>query len=250
LGKGILAVTAASSGYCAEIGRDSIPAHRFSSDWPIMLTYNAIEPRSTNLLLEVDVPAGGDSFRVDPVLDPGLTLSLRIQDETGAPLRGTRVFGRTPIGRMLTQTRPLDTDRVDIQGIDPTRTRPVFLFHPEKNLGGYVFTNITQSESRSIKLEPCGTVRFRLLNKDGQPLANTTIGLRPNGMSGQLAWEFPIGKTDSQGRFESRRFTPNASFRLSTIRVPSSLEIGTDAIRLRPRQELDLGEIRTSDERR
>ncbi len=236
-GRGVLVAQAVDGRFCIGVGSETIPVKK---DRGFFKVYNPLHRKWGHVFKIVDISSKNEPLVVDLQVDPGATLSVRLQDETGQPLVDVRVKGRQPTSHGMDV--PLDKSSVEIQGIDSKRPRAVFFYHAERNLGAFVLANQERSGNQTVKLLPCGTLQGRLLDKDGKPAVDVRLGIKPAALI-DLDRPFPIAKTDQDGRFETKHFIPTAKFNLYATSSNNPQEIA-DTIELQPGQTLDLGDVK------
>jgi hypothetical protein len=159
--------------------------------------------------------------------------------------------------------------RFEIHGLDPDAEVPVHFFEPKAMLGA---TAMLSGRSGSggpvtVRLEPCGTARARLVDRDGKPVAGyrgsrlISMIVTPGAdrfapeQPGQLAadeagvlaidpahYANPGPVSDADGRIALPALIPGATYRVSTgpRGVPPSFR---KEFTVRPGETVDLGEI-------
>jgi RNA polymerase sigma factor (sigma-70 family) len=110
---------------------------------------------------------------------PGRTLRGMVVDPKGKPARGVQLNGETLADGTFTLTN-----------LNPRRTQELYFVHQAKGLGLSMEIPLGEDKPITVKLQPCGGATGRIVDPDGQPLANIPV------------W---IGlvhtKTDKEGRF-------------------------------------------------
>src|SRR5262249_42888219 len=132
--------------------------------WPYI-----VNPKFHNTLAEVNLPADAREATCDLAVDPGQTVTGTAVDPDGKPLGGVRVTGAwgSALGRVVTGA----DGRFTIPAADPQRPQPYFFQPPQRKLGTYVLFKGDQLKDVTVKLQPCGVVKGRLLDLDEQVLA-------------------------------------------------------------------------------
>jgi hypothetical protein len=161
-------------------------------------------------------------------LDPGRTRLLRFTDEKGGRVVGVR-------WKEYMEDRwsdPLAGSEVRVPGVGPGSPRLRLLRQDEKQLAGMVWVK-DERGPLTVALRPWGTLRGRLLGKDGKPLAfHRLLGL-PDAV-----------RTDAAGRFRAAGLSAGVDY---TVRVEAGeVTLGKlpGPVRLKPGEERDLGDVR------
>src|SRR5262245_5814079 len=89
----------------------------------------------------------------------------------GKPLTGAKVVGLTA----LPQEELLESAFFTVAGLNPLRTRELLFYHKGKGLGKVVPIRGNETEPLGVQLDPCGFIFGRLVDKDGKPVAATTL---------------------------------------------------------------------------
>ena len=175
-------------------------------------TYNQIHPDDFHAVVEVDPPADAESFSLDLTLDPGQTLTVRLEDPDGAPLTGVRVASRFPDAWGFDE--PLEGDRVTLLGLDPARPRPIAFQHPDLGLGGILTVGGEGDDGdRSLTLRPCPTITGRLVDAEGRPVAGAVHVDLLRGIGGRYdTIRFGETPTGDDGRFRIDDLPPGGPY--------------------------------------
>ena len=88
---------------------------------------------------------------------------------------------------------------------------------------------------------PCGTVKARLLDHNGKPIANTPVSITPVKLN-DATQRFVVGLTDPNGHFETSRVIPLTEFQFMASSSPLGSTIGK-SVQLKPGELLDLGDV-------
>ena len=137
----------------------------------------------------LDLKPGSDSQEVNVVLRRGATVNGQVVGPDGQPVRDAWIFSRIILdprrgawrswtGRHHGKVRD---GRFEVHGLDPDTEVPVYFLDPKRKLGGVV--NLSGKSAAggpvTVRLEPCGAARARLVDPDGKPVA----GRLPRGSS-------------------------------------------------------------------
>jgi hypothetical protein len=147
-------------------------------------------------------------------LDRGETVTLRALDPDGKPLAGTRASRLTE--NNLWTMDPFPTEKLQVTQVPHESVRPVLIWHEKRQLGAVIRPK-PDPEMQDVRLQPTGSARGRVLNRDGQPAADQLIEVSMK-LPGEFAWGpwFPQMKvrTDAEGRFELVNLPEGADFSL------------------------------------
>src|SRR5207249_3878330 len=106
----------------------------------------------------------------------------RVVGPDGEPLAGVMARGLSPrnVGG-----ETLKGAEFTVRGINPKAPRQLLFFHKAKNLGFFLKELPGEKDGPlTVKLQPCGAVSGRMVDRDGQPVAGMRVdfaGVRPVG---------------------------------------------------------------------
>jgi RNA polymerase sigma factor (sigma-70 family) len=162
----------------------------------------------------VDIPAGVESFTIDLELTRGLARKGKVIDPDGRPVAGARCYGIRPTWGYI---KTLTDDTFEVLGLEPGRPRLVVFAHQGRRLvGSVVLTDkdLESDEPLVVRLLPAGSIKGRLVDEDGLPLAGARIGVMTYDLDGDnlppganhagsyCLWpDGEITVTDAMGRF-------------------------------------------------
>ncbi len=115
-GRGILGVRASDEKFCKGLGAEDIAERNEQDRFP---TYSEYSARMYNRLAEIDVAEGTNVVQRDLSLSRGGTATIELFDPSEQPLTGVRVAGRRAWQGLFSP--PIETNRVEIKGLRPTR---------------------------------------------------------------------------------------------------------------------------------
>jgi hypothetical protein len=107
----------------------------------------------------------------------------------GKPLGGVRVVGLTS----MPDAEVLPGASFTVEGLNPRRTRQLIFDHRDKGLGKVV-TVRGEAGPLTVRLEPCGVVVGRVVDREGKPVPGERVGFSPGKLKG-------LDRTDDAGRF-------------------------------------------------
>ncbi len=89
----------------------------------------------------------------------------------GQSLSGVEVVGLTA----LRDSALLEGASFTLTGLNPQRSRELFNQHRGKKLGKVVTVRGNAAQPVTVKLEPCGTVKGRLVDERGNPVPGVPV---------------------------------------------------------------------------
>ena len=164
----------------------------------------------------------------------------------------------------------------EVRGLAPDAEVPVYFLEPERKLGAVVTLSVKSPAAGpiTVRLEPCGSARARIVNPDGSPVAKPvrdltitmviTPGPAPNSFpsdkatavlsadEGRLAELDPMNYAaapapDAEGRIMLPVLIPGATYRFTDyttfVRGQTGPEIRKE-FTVKPGEKLILGDIR------
>ena len=197
----------------------------------LMAAYNAL------VLLEPD--AKEETLVKNVTLEPARKLTGRVVGPDGRPLTGVAVSGLAPLGLGVSQVEILKGAEFTVRGFNPKAPRQLVFSHKAKSLGFYVKDLSDEKPGPlTIKLQPCGSISGRLLNKDGLPLAGSRIWVDGGGVR-RISAVVQVVATDKKGRFRAEGLVPGREYRLITVGAQSPV-----IVLVEPGKDKDLGDVK------
>ncbi len=175
----------------------------------------------------INVPAGTESFPVELELTRGETRKGRLIGPTGKPLVGVRTYGQTS---RWGNVQTLGDGSFEVFGLERDHPRLVLFAHKGLQLVGSVAIkgdDINNEVPLVVHMERAGSVKGRLVDEDGQPLAGAKLGALTYDSDGtnlppgpDALWpDNEIFTADADGRFQVDGLKKDAK---TTIRVTSA----------------------------
>jgi hypothetical protein len=157
----------------------------------------------------------------------------RVVGPDGRPLAGVAVRGRKTGAR----------GEFTLRGLNPRQRLEVVFYHKEKNLGFFLKEPPgQQSDPLTVKLQPCGSVSGRLVDVDGQPLANKRLHILDDGS------RFDLVTADKEGRFRIEGLVPGVRYTLTRQQLPEvNYELAQPSlatVSVEPGKTKDLGDLK------
>jgi hypothetical protein len=144
-----------------------------------------------NALSLIKPDEGTGPLTLDLTVEPARGARGTVVGPDGEPLSGVRAGGLSSGPDMETLAGASFT----VGGLSPGRPRELFFHHREKGLSKVVTVRGDEAEPLAVRLEPCGAVLGRLVDKGGAPVSGVTVAVRGryDGV--------PTTQTDRDGRF-------------------------------------------------
>jgi hypothetical protein len=190
-----------------------------------------------NALALLNPDEGAESVAVDLPLQPARPLRGTVVGPDGEPLPGVKVVGLTA----LPEDEVLDSASFTVTGLNPRRPRSLFFHHKGKGLAKCLTIGGDETGPLTVRLDPCGWVTGRLVDRGGKPVPEVGIFLR----STNHGIDNICTPTDRGGRFHIALVPGQPySFGLSSVRrllrSPGDVEVESG-------RSKDLGDLPVSD---
>jgi RNA polymerase sigma factor (sigma-70 family) len=190
--------------------------------------YNALvllnpEPKDTALVKDV-------------ALERPLERKGRILGPDGKPLTGVTVSGLGPSG-------VVDGAEFIVRRLNPRAParRELTFYHKGKDLGLFLKALPPEkADSFTVQLQPCGSVSGRIVDQDGEPVAEA---LCRGGVAGH-GWIALDVTTDKNGRFHAKGLVPGLGY---WIMRPKGVPTLLVEFKVEPGKHKDLGDIKLND---
>ena len=133
-------------------------------------------------------------------------------------------------------------------GVNPKEPRALVFIHQEKKLVGVVRVSGNEKDPAEVKVGPWATLRGRLVNADGKPMADVKLSFLQSieEADPQGVGDLPDGReirTDANGRFELSGFAPGLRYNLAALSSTRIIaRIGQD-MQFMVGEEKDLGDV-------
>jgi RNA polymerase sigma factor (sigma-70 family) len=156
--------------------------------------FSAVGQSQYNQLLLINPGEKDETFTRDAALQPAKPIKGKVVGADGKPFIGATAYNLAP--GILSQ--PLPDDKFTVEGVNPRRVRYLLFIDKDRKHGAFLSLKGEQREPLTVRLEPCGVATGRLLNQDGEPVAEAVARLDANGPYDSAPAKV---KTDKQGRF-------------------------------------------------
>jgi protocatechuate 3,4-dioxygenase beta subunit/transposase-like protein len=221
-------------------------------DWPVY----------PDAALALDLKPTSGTHHVAITLRRGVTLRGKVVGPDGKPVARAYLVCRTylPLGFTLNgiQPRLVKDGRFELPGCDPDRPVQAFFLDVKNRQGAVVeLSGKDAGKPLTVRLQPCGTARARLVNDRGQPLteayADAGIVLTPGcpshlkkegqSLAGVAHLDPHRYKPNAQGRVRLAALIPGAKLWLSVLQADGVLFAVHKEFQVEPGKTTDLGDI-------
>jgi RNA polymerase sigma factor (sigma-70 family) len=188
-----------------------------------------------NALAPINPGEQAGSVRLDFELERARPIPGTVVGPDGKPLDGVEVVGLTA----MPDEERLVTSSFTVTGLNPHGARPLSFRHAGKALGTALSVRGDETGPLTVRLEPCGRVRGRLVDRAGSPVPGIPVCLG-GGFTFTLTTE-----SDRDGRF-CASVLPGQTYSLwlSSVR---RMQKNVGQIRVQPGRDQNLGDLRLTD---
>ena len=241
-GRGLINIKLQGSGGYLPVGNRADLTEHVKTDITFAFSMGShatavIEARSDDSPLELTLEA-----------DPGETLTIRLVDESGKPVAGASgvnqhfnsYFNSRNGDMMAREDKPgpyyetghgtqINGDSFTVHMLESNKPRLLAFTHLERKLMAMSIGDLDKPVEQ-ITLKPWATVTGRVLDNNGNPLANTEVAVNYPSVKAEGNWPLqPKGKTDARGRFAIDRLIPGVEQTLTvdgmSIVTPESTRV-------------------------
>ena len=126
-----------------------------------------------NAVFETNFSPGTESATRDVQVDPGRTVTVRVEDAEGRPVGGTKASGTTELFGTSEFDQP--TAEVVVRALAPGSPRRVTVIHQGRSLIGSVLLRGHEEGPVTLKLAPWGVVAGRVVDDEGRPRGGVSL---------------------------------------------------------------------------
>ena len=178
-------------------------------------TYRNMEPASSkreDALKEINPPVGTPAVICNLVLDSGGALRIKLVDRDGKPVDRCLINHTTANSHRVTAGGSLDST-FELTGLAPNELHALFICQPRRKIGKVLTVSYDEKAPRTLTttLEPCATVKGRLVDENGAPLKGLSISANANGAFGSLRSPGQV-RCDANGRFVYPNLAPGCEY--------------------------------------
>jgi RNA polymerase sigma factor (sigma-70 family) len=191
-----------------------------------------IVQQNYHALILLDPDEKAKSVTQDVALEPARSRTGSVVGPDGQPLTGVTAHGLTWHG-----TETLKTSAFTVRGLNPRRPRELLFLHKDKDLGLFLTVRGEEREPLQVKLQPCGAVNGRIVDKDGQPVPGLRVHVQSAGLSG--LGQYLEATTGKDGRFRVGGIVAGAKYWL----MPQGRARVLADVVVKPGETKDLGNL-------
>ena len=198
-----------------------------------------VSPDDYNFAQTLQIDSEAEKTELPIELSPGKALNLKVVDAEGHPVPNAMVRGQA---ESTTGWYPMGDESSTIEGYYADQGREIFAYDPESYQAAHVQLTGAQSGEIVVKLQPAGTVRGRITDKQG--VAVTSAHLLGESIPADNSGNTAIrNTTDKDGRFELRGVVADYKHTVwAMIEGQGMMAIARD-VSVDPTMGLDLGDI-------
>ncbi|HEV8058232.1 MAG TPA: hypothetical protein VGP68_00035 [Gemmataceae bacterium] len=163
--------------------------------------HGVIGQEGYNQLLLINPAEKDESLTRDVALQPARPIIGKVVGPNG--MRPDKVMAFSLAPQIMSET--LKDDTFMIEGLHPRRTRQLVFTDKTRKHGALISVSGATKEPLIVRLENCGSAVGRLLDPEGQPVANAIVRLDTDELSDSAPARV---KTDSAGRFRFNGLVP------------------------------------------
>jgi protocatechuate 3,4-dioxygenase beta subunit len=200
-------------------------------DWPGYHVFGGgTSPVQGHFCKVLQIQPGTAMVHQDAVLRRASRLTVKIEDAEGRPVRGAWATGIGTTGHSPVQIHEASCPAY---GVQPGKPRHMVFIHAERKIAGTLTLTGKEKQPAVVQLRRMGSVKGRLLDRDGKPLAGVAVDLYYRDARAYFVHEMIYGReqavTDANGAFVLDRVVPELKFHLSFQRRKQRFERGTKA---------------------
>jgi RNA polymerase sigma factor (sigma-70 family) len=202
----------------------------------------------TNAFRVIEPPDGAEPLAVNFAVDPGKSVTGRVEDPDGKPLAGATFAG---LGSVWVGAERREDATFTAVALDPDHPRSVAVVHPQRKLAAVMQLRGDEKEP-VVRLKPWGEVKGCVQDADGKPLAGVALRLSflDRTVAGaadaaQLSREPII--TDKEGMFRVDVPFGGQEFRIVLMHGTQRFDAGKqlDKLSVKSGEVKDLGAVKT-----
>ena len=247
-GKSVVGLLEASGLYPSGAGFETIDAEEIDQKRGHAKTLsNPIRPSKKwpSIMQQVDVAADANELNLNFELDSGLSFPLKIMDDAGNPLTGVTISRlRSNMDYFYEST----DSNVVAGGFQPGEQRTLKFVHEDKQLALIVQMDAAKEDSRqprTIQLEPYATIKGRLVNEDGDPVAGGKVGFGVGGAQ-DFGMRLSERTTNDNGEFVHEEICVGSSYSVA-VELPNDIQLVAKKLDVFQSEEIALGTVNIYD---
>ncbi len=232
--------------YVRGVGASAITGINKNGDFPTYGLSFFANVKRVNALKEINPAPATQSVVCDFALDPGGTIQIHLVDEKGKPVDTCRVFEGQERGSMNLSGAAREST-FELTGLAPGESRNLAICQPNRKIGKVLTVRYDEKSPRSltVTLEPCATVKGRLVDEDGVPVKDLRVW--PMAHKGGDTSALPARQLecDAEGRFVDDELAPGCDY--YSLRVMGRdvlMSVAVEKITVVAGKTIDLGDVK------
>jgi protocatechuate 3,4-dioxygenase beta subunit len=247
-GHGLVAARAHGDRYLVGVGSEGlkVDANRY-----LAATTPPCHSEGHHGLVQIKPAPEEEKVTCNVVLDPGRALTGTVLGSDGEPLAGARVCGLTSYAFTGWEHEPLKTDQFTAFALSKGRPRNLLFLHEGKKLAGSLLLKGDEKGPLTVRLQPYGAVRGRVVGADSLPQAKLELTTR---RFGDRLYDAGSGfhptrsfETDKDGRFRIEGLVPGLKYEISVMKQGRIVGRLVRDLTVKSGESRDLGELQVGD---
>jgi RNA polymerase sigma factor (sigma-70 family) len=219
-------------------------------DWPSYHVFGGgTSPVQGCFCKVLEIKPGTAIVHQDAILRRASRLSVKIEDADGRTVRGAWATGIGTTGHSPVQIHEASCAAY---GVKAGKPRLMVFIHTQRKIAGTLTLTEKEKQPAVVQLRRMGSIKGRLLDRDGKPLARVAVDLFYRDARAYFVHEMIYGReqvvTDADGAFTLDNVVPELEFRLSFQSRRQRFERETKAadpyIQVKPGACRDLGAVK------
>jgi RNA polymerase sigma factor (sigma-70 family) len=222
-------------------------------DFPAYLgSGGGISPVQGNWCKVLQIKADAKTIEQDIVQELAAALPIRLQDAEGKPLTNVWITG-SPLAEWV--PHPIKCEKAECAAyqVGPGKPRLMVFYHAERKLAGTLTLKGDEKPPVVVKLGPPGSIKGRLLDEGGKPLAGVAVGVlfyhqRVAQEVHKIIHHDKQAVTDANGEFTVDELIPvqkfELSFQVGKRKLERTPKLVNPAIEVKAGECRDLGAIK------
>jgi RNA polymerase sigma factor (sigma-70 family) len=165
----------------------------------------------------IDAKKGDTEVHIDVELEPATSMTVRVADPEGKPVKGAHATGITHLAFEHARS-PGDSDVLTLYNVEPGQERFVAVAQAKRKLVGTLTVKASDKDP-VVKLGPGGVVSGRLVDAEGKPISGVTVDLHYTRREVSEVAHVLVGEERRIGRRLPQQMVtgPGGEFRFDTL---------------------------------
>ncbi len=246
-GKAIVGATIGYAPFPQGQGAEDIDGADEDGKFPTYRVGAGPGPKNPTIYREVDIAETAESFELNFQLESGKKIAIAMTDPAGRDLEGVKVQGH----ERFSGWKKIPDATFEAAGLKLGEKRTMLFHHPERNLGKAVRVTAGEDADQklSVQLQPCVTIRGRLVGKDEEPVSGSRIRIEFS-PSEDFAPSIKNVSTDADGHFEHSEVLPGTEYAVMAEGTSMGFAALARNLTVSAGETIDLGTINVSSKER